>query len=273
MQTKQDVGNDLGPETRRFYLHVLDVLEAAAVPCLVGGAYALACYTGIVRHTKDFDIFVRPGDCQRALDALAAQGYSTELTFSHWLGKALHGDDVVDLIFSSGNGVVEVDDAWFEHAVDSEVLGRPARLCPAEEIIWSKAFVMERERYDGADIAHLIRARASDLDWTRLLRRFDRHWRLLLVYLILFGYTYPAERSRIPAWVLQELFVRFQQEPCSAAVADPVCQGTLLSRAQYLVDVESWGYRDARLEPSGTMSPEAIAHWTAGIAIDGPDAH
>jgi hypothetical protein len=57
-----------------------------------------------------------------------------------------------------------------------------------EETIWSKAFVMERERYDGADIAHLLRASAERLDWHRLLERFDAHWPVLLSHLILFGF-------------------------------------------------------------------------------------
>ena len=43
-----------------------------ACPFLVGGAYAFARYTGIERHTKDFDVFVRPRDFDRALDAFAA---------------------------------------------------------------------------------------------------------------------------------------------------------------------------------------------------------
>jgi len=45
-------------------------------------------------------------------------------------------------------------------------------LTPVEEMLWSKAFVMERHRYDGADIAHLIRARGEHFDWNRLLQRF-----------------------------------------------------------------------------------------------------
>jgi hypothetical protein len=65
------------------------------------------------------------------------------------------------------------------YAEPAIVMGQPVRLCPAEETIWSKAFVMERERYDGADIAHLLRARAEMLDWRRLTRRFGRHWRVL----------------------------------------------------------------------------------------------
>src|SRR5437899_2577696 len=85
--------------------------------------------------------------------------------------------------------------------VADEVLGVPVRLCPAEEIIWSKAFIMERERYDGNDVAHLLRARGCALDWDRLLRRFDGHWRVLLSHIVLFGFIYPAERAAIPARV------------------------------------------------------------------------
>ena len=114
---------DLSQDAQAFYRHTMQILDKHEVPYLVGGAYALCLYTGIVRHTKDFDVFVRPADCRRALDALAAAGYRTELTFSHWLGKAFHRDGFVDVIFSSGNGVVRVDDEWFAHAVprDNEV--------------------------------------------------------------------------------------------------------------------------------------------------------
>ena len=34
-------------------------------------------------------------------------------------------------------------------------LGAEVLLCPVEEILWSKGYIQERERYDGADIAHL----------------------------------------------------------------------------------------------------------------------
>lgn len=44
--------------------------------------------------------------------------------------------------------------------------------------------------------------------------------------------------------------------------ADRVCKGTLLSRTQYLVDIECWGYEDARLIPRGNLTREEIAHWT-----------
>jgi hypothetical protein len=254
-----------GPESRRFYQDALRRLDAAGVPVLVGGAYAFERYTGIARHTKDLDVFVRPADRDRALAVLEAAGYRTERTHPHWLAKAYTTDDFIDLIWSSGNGVADVDDAWFAHGVDDVVLGTPARLCPAEEMIWSKAFIMERERYDGGDVAHLIRARGRELAWRRLLRRFGRHWRVLLSHLVLFGFIYPAERTTVPAWVMALLVRRLLRDAADGPARQAVCFGTLLSRQQYLVDVERWGYRDARRPPSGRMTAEHIAQWTAAI--------
>jgi len=261
----------LDPETFAFYARSLKALNDAGVPFLVGGAYALDRYTGIVRHTKDFDIFVRPTDLDATFAALVGAGCETEITFPHWLGKARCGSDLVDIIFSSGNGVATVDERWFEHAIDDTVLGVPVRLMPAEEMIWSKGFIMERERYDGADIAHILHARAECLDWRRLLLRFGRHWRVLLSHLVLFGFIYPAERGRIPGWVMQELTLRLQRESVAlpVAAATPVCRGPLLSRAQYLADIDQWGYRDARLTHESAMSEEDIQLWTDGIKVDG----
>src|SRR6185436_20423939 len=165
----------LGPETIAFYREALDTLGASGVEFLVGGAYALDGHTGVARQTKDLDVFLRRRDLERALAVLEAAGYRTEHPFPHWLAKAYGGEDFVDLIYSSGNGIAEVDDAWFRHASAGSVFGVDVRLCPVEEMIWSKAFILERERYDGADIAHLLLSRGSSLDWARLLERFGPH--------------------------------------------------------------------------------------------------
>ncbi len=262
-------GVGLDPVSRTFYRRVMHQLGEQAIPFLVGGAYAFERYTGIGRHTKDFDLFVHPRDVERALQLLAADGCQTDLPFPHWLAKAHCGEDVVDLIFSSGNGVALVDDDWFRHSVPETVLDVAVRLIPAEEMIWSKAFVMERERYDGADVAHILRACAETLDWPRLLQRFGDNWRVLLHHLVLFGFIYPCERARVPAAIMRELMGRLDTELTRFA-PDRVCQGTLISRAQYLVDVEHWGYGDPRLAPHGNMTSEERERWTAGIAEDGP---
>jgi hypothetical protein len=263
---------ELDPESRAFYRQALRLLGESQVPILVGGAYALAHFAGIGRHTKDLDVFVKPKDCPRVLDVFARAGYATELTFPHWLGKVRRGDLFVDVIFGSGNGLAEVDDGWFAHAVEATVFDLPVRLCPAEETICSKAFVMERERYDGADIMHLIRAWGPRLDWQRLLRRFGPHWRLLLSHLVLFRFVYPGERDQVPAPVLAELLRRLHQEMNTPPPPDRVCRGTLLSRAQYLVDIEAWGYQDPRLVPQGNLTEQDVAQWTAAIKDEMPTA-
>lgn len=264
----------LDKATLDFYLRAMDVLDASGVPYLVGGAYALASHAGIVRHTKDLDVFVRPADAERALAALAQRGrWRIDRVFPHWLAKAYDtsgltgpavGDDppFVDVIYGSGNGLCAVDDEWFANAVEGQALGRPAKLCPAEEILWTKAFIQERERYDGADINHVILARGRSLDWARLLRRFRGHERVLLGHVMFFGYAYPSERSRVPEWVVDQLMKAVREEP---AVSEKVCHGTFLSRQQYLIDLNERGYDDARLAPRGPMSGDDVDRWTDAI--------
>ena len=251
--------------TRRFYRDVLTSLDRANVPALVGGAFAFSHFTRIQRPTKDFDLFVRREHIERALDTLANEGFHTELTFPHWLGKARSDEFLVDIIFGSGNGVAAVDDLWFEHAVQAEAVGVPVWICPAEELLWSKAFVMERERYDGADVIHIVHTCGPRLDWARLMDRFAEHWRILLLNLVLYGFVYPGEPSPAPAWVMDSLLARMRDHPPEIAPRDRICQGTLISREQYLVDITEWGYTDARMQPRGPMSASEIAHWTEAI--------
>jgi hypothetical protein len=247
-----------------FYAAALSLLDRAGIPYLVGGAYAFASYSRVSRDTKDFDIFLMPDDLPRALAVFERSGCNATLPFPHWLGKVHSGDHVMDLIFSSGNGVARVDQSWFEHAVDADVLGRRVRLCPPEEMIWSKAYVQERERFDGADVMHLIRALGPTLDWGRLIARFGDHWRLLLSVVVLFGFVYPDQRRQIPSWVLSELLLRLDREGPEPEAH--VCNGTLLSREQYLVDLEQFGYADARVQPLGRMTEEETKIWTDAIA-------
>jgi hypothetical protein len=97
------------------------------------------------------------------------------------------------------------------------------------------------------------------------LRRFGPHWRVLLSHIVLFGYVYPSHRSQIPEWVVDELAGNVSAEMSAPAPAERVCQGTLLSREQYLIDIERWGYKDARLAPSGKMTEAETLRWTEAI--------
>jgi hypothetical protein len=257
--------DDLDTAGHEFYRAALLLLLDENVPFLVGGAYALEVHTGIIRRTKDFDIFMLEEHVDHALKILDRAGYNTELTFPHWLAKAFSGDDFIDIIFNSGNGICRVDELWFHHAIEGKVLGLDLRLCPAEETIWQKSFILERDRCDVADVAHYFRHRGNRLDWHRLIDRFAHRWRVLLAQVVLFDFIYPSHRASIPIWVRTELATRMLAENQNGEQHGADCHGTLLSATQYLRDVDLEGYRDGRLPPLGTMSRHDVAVWTANF--------
>lgn len=256
----QPAATAIVPErARKLYRETMRELQRHDLPFLVGGAHALSQYTGITRHTKDLDLFVKGEDVKRMLHVLERAGFETELTSPMWLAKARRGEDFVDLIFNSSNGLCHVDDFWFARAPQARIFDVDVRLCAPEEIFWSKAFVTERERYDGADIAHLIRGAAERIDWKRLVGLFNGFWRVLLANLLMFEFIYPSEAHRVPRWVMEELLERARRGPDEEKNPPRVCRGTLLSRVQYLHDIRQWEYEDARVRPHGRMTAEEAA--------------
>ncbi|MBI4376424.1 MAG: nucleotidyltransferase [Elusimicrobia bacterium] len=240
-----------------FYSRILRLLTRRKIPFLVGGAYGLRFYTGIRRDTKDLDLFLLSDDCQRAMALLAESGHSVKWQSKIWLAKTYSDNHLVDLIFNSGNGLCPVDEQWFEHSSPGALWGIPVRFAPVEEMIWSKAFIMERDRYDGADIAHLIRLKGGSIDWERLLRRFAEHWPLLLSHLILFLYVYPDERSSLPRAILSRLMERVKEARVLNGTTQRLCRGTLLSRTEFVKDLEE-GFFDGRLIPSGLLTSRQL---------------
>ena len=251
-----------------FYRRAISLLLNAGLPFMIGGGYAVRIYAGVTRKTKDIDLFLLPEDVERALAQLASAGIQAELVFSHWLAKARAGEHFIDLVFNSGNGCCPVDQEWFDHATDCTWMGLPLKLCPPEESIWQKAFIMERERYDGADVAHLIKACATRMDWRRLLWRFGASWQVLLSHLVLFSFIYPDDQAAIPEWLMLELSARLEKKIRLPESAAGVCRGTLLSREQYLSDINGCGYVDPRLPPNGAVTAEQLARWTPPAAPD-----
>ncbi len=239
-----------------MYRRALEALRAAQIPFAVGGAYALGVHTGIHRETKDLDIFTVPRRASDVLGLFSKLGFPSQMVAPHWLGKATWEDAVIDVIWGFRNGISQVDDSWLHHAPEAPLFDVTVPIVAIEEMIWSKAFVTERHRYDGADILHLMRAGGAMMDWSRLLERFGTYWPMLLHYAVLFSFVYPAERSRIPDWMVRELTTRWQQ--MEDASGPPVCRGTLLSHLQYLHDVEHDGLLDARLQPLGKLTAQNV---------------
>jgi hypothetical protein len=227
-----------------FYTDSLRILGDSRIPFLVAGTFAVNCYTGINRATKDLDVFCKAGDFPRILLHFKDQGFATEIEDERWLAKVRRGDCFFDVIFASATAVITVTDHWFQESHPAELYGVPVQLTPPTEMIWSKALLQNRHRYDGADIAHLILRQSDRIDWRRLLMHMEQYWEVLLMHVLNFRFIYPSERDRIPRWLFDELLLRARQHADLPLPQTRICRGRLFSPDDYRVDVMEWGFAD-----------------------------
>lgn len=231
------------PEARAFYQKALILLREHEISFMVGGAWALAYYTGIRRDTKDLDLFCIAEDYPAILQAFNEKGYYTEITDSRWLAKVYQGDYFADIIFNTPNNMCPIDESWYTHAVDAKLLEQPVLFIAPEELIWCKTYLQSRYRFDGADIHHLFLKQGKYLDWDRLLKRLNLHWLLLLAHLITFQFVYPADfREIVPQWVFDHLFERVRTLHALPKPLRKICLGPLIDQRQYDIDIKEWGY-------------------------------
>ncbi len=233
-------------EEREKYKRALSTVNAAGIPYVVSGAYAIYEHTGIYRETKDLDLFLEPGHVVAAERELRAAGFRTRLEQPHWLAKATLGEHFVDLIFGMGNGLALIDEDWYTHSTPAILAANQVRVAPAEEMIWHRLFISERHRQDTADILHLILCCGQKLDWDRLVHRTGPHWPLLLAQLQLFFYVYPEADDRIPDRVVESLLDRAARELKRPRSGERITRGTLISRFSFSIDVREWGMKDLR---------------------------
>ncbi len=231
-------------QAHAFYHEALGMLNDSGAEFMLGGAFATFHYTGIYRDTKDLDIFCRSSDYPRIMKYFAAQGYRTELHDTRWIAKIFSGEYFIDVIFNSVNNICRVDDSWFEHASEGTFAGIPVKFIAAEELIWCKAYVQNRERYDGADINHVILKYGARLNWPRLMARLDPHWHLLLTQLLQFQFVYPSDyQDIIPRWLFDELIRRAAEQYDLPPAVERVCRGPMIDNTQYRIDVVEWNYK------------------------------
>src|SRR3990170_7491298 len=88
------------PKREEFYTEVSELLAKSEIPFLLSGTYALACYTGIVRPTKDVDVFATAGDCLKILSFFKKKDFDVEIVDERWLARITRGDIFVDVIFN-----------------------------------------------------------------------------------------------------------------------------------------------------------------------------
>lgn len=208
--SEQLVGWELIPDEQwEIYQRVIRGVREQDEPFALGGAFALAPYTGQFRNTKDLDLFILPGardPLVAVLTNLGMRDYYNELPYDRgWIYRAVADGTIVDLIWSMANRRAAVDEAWLTRGPELEIRGERVRVLPVEEMIWAKLYVFHHDRCDWTDVWNLLYAAGPTLDWEYLLARVAEDWRLLAGALSAFAWLCPGRATALPAWLWDRL--------------------------------------------------------------------
>ena len=206
------------------YLQAIRQVRALNIPFAFGGAFALAAYTGSLRNTKDFDFYVRPSDREAMIRALTIAGledHFDRLPYDRsWIYRASRGEIIVDAIWAMANHRAAVDDHWVSRGPEVTLRGERLRVIPVEELIWSKLYVLQRDRCDWGDVFNLLDAQVRSVDWERLLNQMGDDQPLLAGALVVFAWLAPERVDEVPATIWSRLGIsppRGDQSPNPAA--------------------------------------------------------
>ena len=198
----QEWAEHIPDEEWAIYERAIGAIRKVKRPFLLAGAFGLAAYTGRWRNTKDIDFYVLPEDRQPLIDALTNAGfvdYYDKLPYvRHWIYRAWKDDCIVDIIWAMANQRAQVDEEWFERAPQIAVHGETLDVVPAEELLWCKLYVMQKDRCDWPDIVNLIHAAGSTLNWNHLMRRLGDDLPLLTGLLHVYGWLCPGSDLKLP---------------------------------------------------------------------------
>lgn len=138
------------------------VLRNAGVPFALGGGLA-AWARGGPRTEHDIDLFVKPEDAERALEALADAGFRPERPLEDWLLKAYDGDTLVDLIFNPTSGAV--DDDLLARAEQREVAAVEMPVAALEDVMITKLLALTEQEPDFGGCLEIARSLREQIDW------------------------------------------------------------------------------------------------------------
>jgi hypothetical protein len=194
------------------YHRVIQEARAAGIPFAFGGAFATAVYTGDLRNTKDFDFYILPSGRPPMIEAISRSGlqdYYDRLPYDRsWIYRASQGDIIVDAIWAMANQRAAVDSPWLTRGPEVTLRGERLRAIPIEELIWSKLYVLQRERSDWGDVLRLLDARAQSVDWDRLLSRMGEDTPLLTGAVSVLAWLDPDRARDIPGRVWGRIGLR-----------------------------------------------------------------
>jgi Nucleotidyl transferase of unknown function (DUF2204) len=187
------------------YHEVIQEGTGRNIPFAVGGSLGMAIYAGHVRSTKDLDLYVVPQHKDAMVAMLTELGlndyYETNPYDRGWIYRATTDDIIVDVIWSMANRRTVVDEDWLTRGCEVEFAGERVKLIPKEELLWSKLYVLQRDRCDWPDILNLLDAAGAEFDWRRLLDRIGEDRSLLAAVLCIYSWLSPEGAAKLPQWL------------------------------------------------------------------------
>lgn len=206
-----------------LYNIVLEEFAKKVILCAIGGGLAFSEYAGRVRNTKDLDLYIQESDKEKAIETILSDGF--EDYFDHeaydrsWIFRSCKGPIIVDLIWSTPNHRMAVDERWLSCGRKISIRSTQVRFLPPEELIWAKLYVLQRDRSDWPDLLNIIHQIGPTINWKHLLKRVGADAPLLGALLSAFRWMCPDSAKTLPAWLWKqvglETWVEASEETCA----------------------------------------------------------
>lgn len=201
-----------------IYERVMRLAAERDIPFALGGALAMGAYSDRWRPTKDLDLYIVPEDRERMVQTFCDAGlvdYFDQVGYDRrWIYRGYQDGCIVDAIWAMANQRTIVDRKWLERGRQFDSDGLLIRVLPPEELIWSKLYVMQRDRCDWPDILNILYATSDTLDWHHLLSRMGSDLPLLRGVLSIFFWMCPSCAENLPETVRLQLDLNTRDTEC-----------------------------------------------------------
>lgn len=200
--------NLVPPEQWMVYAGFMAEAAKRNIPFAVGGGLAISAYTGCVRNTKDLDLFILERDSQEAIQITRELGLAEYLEVPYdptWSYRSSREGYILDFLWRMLNGRSSVTPRWLSEGWELTVRGVNFRLLPVEELIWSKLYIVRRDRSDWPDLLSLLYRHGAQLDWEHLFDCLEADALVLGGVVNLFRWLCPGVACRFPEFVWSRL--------------------------------------------------------------------
>jgi len=216
---------------------VIEIAEARKIPIALGGAFAVATYTGCWRNTKDLDLYVLPEHRDAMIAALNDLGFTDYFDVKGydrwWIYRSHREENIIDVIWAMANHRQQIDELWMS-GPEVMLRGHRMKVLPAEAMLWDKLYIMQRDRCDWPDVMNLLYAYGPRVNWELLLGRMGEDVPLMAGALSVFRWLAPGRAAELPSWIWERVGLA-EAGPAMAAVDYDKRRVDLLDRRPWFV--------------------------------------